>query len=162
MPSKSKKYKTELAANPIITEMTSFSKTISPMPDSTVNKKYSDFITVEGDTRLMFDVLYKSITGLDNSKITYQFRIDPVKILSTGKKNEEAYYYGLSIGLTDKDGHLVGKDLMPISVLRNKGKDLHSILETGQGCVYAEFTSRPASTQRLKEVADSAYYFIIL
>jgi len=162
MPSKSKKYKAELAVNPIITEMTSFSKTISPMPDSTVNKKYSDFITVEGDTRLMFDVLYKSITGLDNSKITYQLRIDPVKILSTGKKNEEAYYYGLSIGLTDKDGHLVGKDLMPISVLRNKGKELHSILETGQGCVYAEFTSRPSSIQRLKEVADSAYYFIIL
>ena len=161
MPSPSKRYMSELAANPIITEMTSFSKIISPMPDSTVNKYYSDFITVEGDALLMFDVLYENHTGLDNSNIAYQLRIDPVKIISTGKKNEQSDTCSLSIGLTDKDGHLVGKDLMPISVLNSKGKDYRAILENEQGCIYAEFTSRTASTQRLKEVADSAYYFII-
>ena len=162
MPSKSKTYKAELAANPIITKMTSFSKTISLMPDSTVNKKYSDFITVEGDSRLMFDVLYDSFSGLDDNDITYHLRVDPVKIISTGKKNERADTCRLSIGLTDKDGHLVGRDLMPISIMNSEGKDFRTILNNGQGCVYAEFTSRRASTQRLKEVADSAYYFVIL
>ena len=160
-PSLSKKYKAELATNPILSEMISFSKTISPMPDSTVNKNYSDFLTVEGDTRLMFDVLHNSHTGLDDSTITYQLRIDPVKILSTGKKNEQSDTCSLSIGLMDKDGHLVGSDLMPISIKNSKGKDFHTILDNGQGCIYAEFTSRTASTQRLKEIADSAYYFII-
>lgn len=162
MPSKSKKYKSELAANPIISEMTSFSKTISPMPDGTVNKNYSDFLTVEGDTRLMFDALYKYYTKLDVNDITYQLHIESVKIISTGKKNEQSDTCSLSIGLTDKDGHLVGSDLMPIPIKNSKGKDFCSILEKGQGCIYAEFISRTASTQRLKEVADSAYYFIIL
>lgn len=160
-PSPSKKYMAELSANPIINEMTSFSKTISPMPDSTVNQNYSDFITVEGDTRLMFDALCKHHTNFDIYDITYQLRIDPVKIISTGKKNEQSDTCCLSIGLTDKDGHLVGSDLMPISIMNSKGKDFHTILDNGQGCIYAEFISRTASTQRLKEVADSAYYFII-
>ena len=160
-PPPSKKYMAELDDNPIINEMRLFSKAISPMPDSTVHKNYSDFLTVEGDTRLMFDALYQYHTELDDNDITYQLRIDPVKIISTGKKNEQSDTCSLSIGLTDKDGHLVGKDLMPISVLNSKGKDYRAILENEQGCIYAEFTSRTASTQRLKEVADSAYYFII-
>lgn len=132
------------------------------MPDGTVNKNYSDFLTVEGDTRLMFDALYKYYTKLDDNDITYHLRVDPVKIISTGKKTEQSDTCSLSIGLTDKDGHLVGSDLMPIPIKNSKGKDFCSILEKGQGCIYAEFISRTASTQRLKEVADSAYYFIIL
>jgi hypothetical protein len=35
------------------------------------------------------------------------------------------------------------------------------MLGSGKGSIYAKFTSQKASRQRIKEVADSAYYFII-
>jgi hypothetical protein len=67
----------------------------------------------------------------------------------------------LRLWLFDKAGKTVGDDLRPIMIWSWSGDSYEDMLGSGKGSIYAKFTSEKASSQRVKEVADSAYYFTI-
>ena len=162
LPSAAQQYRAEIASKPTIGEMQSYSKTISPMPGYPVFRNYVDYITVEGDVTLTFDALYeREADTIYANAIQYQLRADYLKIVSTGKKTEKPDTCLLRLWLFDKAGKTVGGDLRPIMIWSWSGDSYEDMLGSGKGSIYAKFTSEKASSQRVKEVADSAYYFTI-
>jgi hypothetical protein len=142
--------------------MQSYSKKIIPMPEHAVFRTYADYITVEGDVTLTFDALYeRQADTIYANAIQYQLMADYLKIVSTGKKTERPDTCVLHLWLSDKDGKQVGKDLRPIVIWSWSDDSYEDMLSSGKDSIYAQFTSKKASRKRIKEVADSAYYFTI-
>ena len=158
------RYQAEIATAPTVSEMIGFSKNLSPLPDLSVNDDYADFIKVKGDASLMFDVLYPETDEIDQDSAKYQIRIEPVTLVSTGKKIENADTCVLGIILWDKKQNIVGKDFMPLIIQSvHKEDNVQTMLGKGSGSFDAMFTSKKSTTsvKRLKEIADSAYYFTV-
>ncbi len=162
LPSAAQQYRADIASKPTIGEMQSYSKKIIPMPEHAVFRTYADYITVEGDVTLTFDALYeRQADTIYANAIQYQLMADYLKIVSTGKKTERPDTCVLHLWLSDKDGKQVGKDLRPIVIWCWSDDSYEDMLSSGKGSIYAQFTSKKASRKRIKEVADSAYYFTI-
>jgi hypothetical protein len=158
------RYQAAIATAPTVSEMIGFSKKISPMPNHFVNDDYADFMNVKGDASLMFDVLYPKTDEIDQNSAKYQIRIEPVTLVSTGKKLENADTCVLGILLWDKEQNIVGEDFMPLIIRSvHKEDNVQTMLGKGSGSFDAMFISPKATTsvKRLKEIADSAYYFTV-
>lgn len=121
-------------------------------------------MNVKGDASLMFDVLYPKTDEIDQNRAKYQIRIEPVTLVSTGKKLENADTCVLGILLWDKEQNIVGEDFMPLIIRSvHKEDNVQTMLGKGSGSFDAMFISPNATTsvKRLKEIADSAYYFTV-
>ena len=163
-PTAAQRYQATIATAPTVSEMIGFSKKISPMPNHFVNDDYADFMNVNGDASLMFDVLYPKTDEIDQNSAKYQIRIEPVTLVSTGKKLENADTCVLGILLWDKEQNIVGEDFMPLIIRSvHKEDNVQTMLGKGSGSFDAMFISPKATTsvKRLKEIADSAYYFTV-
>lgn len=108
---------------------------------------------------------YLSSTDYNKFKI----RIDNVCLTSTGKANLQSdTLMPIDVMFFDKDFHRIGKELPPVTLnLYEKkqypGKDLNTIMENAAGSCYADFVSLDTlwTTNEVKNIFDSAYYFIL-
>ena len=163
-PNAAQRYQATITTAPTVSEMIGFSKNLSPLPDLSVDDDYADFINVKGDASLMFDVLYPETDEIDQDSAKYQIRIEPVTLVATGKKIETPDTCVLGILLWDKEQNIVGEDFMPLIIRSvHKEDNVQTMLGKGSGSFDAMFISKKSTTsvKRLKEIADSAYYFTI-
>ena len=147
-------------------EMSEYTKTLHPMPECPVYEIYNDYIAVEGDAELMFDVNtpWYDIRLKSPEKTSFSLRLDPVKLRSTGKKVPNADTCTLYVYLFDKDKKLIDDDLCPLKIeYRNAEYNYQTFLGNGGGNYNAEFLSIQASksAERLRQVAERAHYFIV-
>jgi hypothetical protein len=164
-PTTSELYDIDRAEHPEIYQMSEYTKIIKPLPGYSVHNNYQDFIEANEDTKLSFDVIFfqnKIENNIDS--VTYKLRIDPVKIVSKGKKINEPDTCALRIFLWDKDKKPVGKFLYPITIhSHDTDDDVEILLKNGFGHYEADFTSKrhTNSIERMRQIADSACYYTI-
>ena len=158
-------YKDDRKENPVVYEMSEFNKILHPYPDSTVKAPLADYVSVTDDACLSFDVSCGSHIAGDGKNIHYRLRLEPVNIVSKGKKyevaDEDVWLYAT---LLDKDGNVVGGDMGRLSIWNHSQIDKAQVLlQKGKGHYYGDFTAKyyTKSVQRLRQIADSAYYFVI-
>ena len=149
-----------------IYEMSEFSKQLLPLPNYSVANYYSDFISANGNATLAFDVVYFDlhIEDLLGDTLYYKVRVDALNLVSTGQKNNNADTCRLRVFLWDKNKKPVAKDMYPIEILYHDNDDNYEkILTFGKGHYYGDFLSKKSTynIKRLKEIADSAYYYTI-
>ena len=148
-----------------IYEMASFSKPLLPLPGYPVADCYSDFISADGGARLSFEVVYFNmyIDDLLGDTLYYRVRVDGLDLVSTGKKNGSADTCKLRVFLWDKNKKPVAKNIQPIEILYNSEDSHEKILTFGKGHYFGDFVSKKSlnNISRLKEIADSAYYYTV-
>lgn len=165
-PSGTQSYQDNRNEYPMYYEMSEYTKTLHPMPECPVFEIYKDYIAVDGDAELMFDVNtpFYDIRRYSPEKTSFSLRLDPVKLRSTGKKVPNADTCTLYVYLFDKDKKLIDDDLCPLQIEhRNADYNYQTFLGDGSGSYNAEFLSIKASdsAERLRQVADKAHYFIV-
>ena len=161
-PYATNRYQAQIESIPTLREMQSYSKTLRPFPELAVAQRFVDYFTVEGNITLTVDALLdREKENINEYDIKYQLRADYVKLVATGKTTERPDTCVLGLWLCDKEGNSVGVDFRPIKIFNWDEDSYRTMLNSGKGHIYAEFTSTKASLQRIKEVADSAYYFTI-
>ena len=143
-------------------------KVLKPLPGNSVYEIYAPYFTVDEDAYLMFDVHTGLESGLFqdfDSESSYSLRIEPVHIKSTGINiTEPDTCRQLHVFLWNKDRKPIAEEFRPIKIWQQHSKDnFRTLLFKGKGDYYADFTSnyRCRNTERLQEIADSAYYFTI-
>lgn len=161
MPSASEQYLTNRAEHAKIYEMTDFEKTIPCKP---YEKNTDGLITIGGDVDLRFDVLDEFHVIPESHDVLYRMRVSGVDLVSTGKiaaQPDSCIFEGALIG---KDDQIVGREFFPFRILiRHSNDNYHKIMDKGKGHVWVEMQAAKStySAKRLKEVADSASYFLI-
>jgi len=168
-PSISEQYQISRNTYPKIYEMSEFSKVLKPHPVYPVSDMYAGFFSVKDDATLMFDPIMEGGYRINEydaeaGKIVYKIRVDNLNLISTGKKNGDSDTCVLKVFLWDKNKKPVGKDLYPIIIrFHDDDDDVSVMLKNGKGHYYGDFVSKKSTNNydRLKEVADSAYYYTV-
>lgn len=162
MPTITQNYAEERDKYPEMYQMAELSKTLkyTPYPGCAENA----FFRTENTAELKFDVLSLSRIFRSLSKAKYQMRIAGVNLLATGKTTTQPDTCSLQAALISKDGDIVGREFFPFEIIVNNNDDNYQTLfANGRGHIFVDFVSKDAtpSAQRLKEIADSTYYFTI-
>ena len=153
---------------PVPYQMSSYSKTLLPYPGyDGVYPWYTDYLKVDGNVELMFDVDPQNYQiGLPEreAKTIYRLRVEPMRVLSTGKRIKETDTCNFGVFLFDKDKKRVGRQLGHIRHRNNHESDnIRTVLWKGCGDYYAKFVGDSSSVdaEMMRQIADSAYYFMI-
>ena len=147
--------------------MLTYSKTLHVSPVGSVYGNFKDYFTVKGDVELSIDVdakNYRIETKEREAATAYRLRVGPIRIASTGKryKNADSCLFGLA--LYDKDENRVARHIGPFLYSPISQHDnINILIENGSGECYTLFlTSKTlVDAQLMKQIADSAYYFVI-
>ena len=139
-----------------------FSKSIPCKP---IQNNAKDFVSVNGNADINIDVLHTGyFINPKDGAVEYCMRISGVHLVSTGKKRKTLGTWFLQGNLVDKDGNIVGKEFSPFkAIILQDGYNYQTMAGNGEGDIYIELQAQKSTTsdQRLKEVADSASYFVI-
>jgi hypothetical protein len=142
-----------------------FSKTLKPLPGYSVHDNYQKYLKAQDETSILIDpVLFYPRVSEHTDELKYCLRIEPVNLVSTGVKITEPDTCFLRIFLWDKNQKPVGKDIRPIKIrFHDNDDDIQVMLKNGFGHYEADFVSeiQTESPDRLKEIADSAYYYTV-
>ena len=103
------------------------------------------------------------IDDLLGDTLYYRVRVDGLDLVSTGNKNGSADTCKLRVFLWDKNKKPVAKNIQPIEILYNSEDSHEKILTCGKGHYFGDFVSKKSlnNISRLKEIADSAYYYTV-
>lgn len=164
-PSTKELYDIDRTEYPEIYQMSEYTKIIKPLPGYSVHNNYQDYFEANCDTKLSFDVIsFNNRINSDTDSVRYNLRIDPVKIVSKGKKIEKPDTCMLRIFLWDKDKKPVGKSLYPLKIrAHDNDDDVTIMLKNGFGNYEADFTSLKTtkSIEKLRQIADSVCYYTV-
>ena len=162
-PSPAEQYSKNPSIKPEAYEMLGFSKKMQYTPSS--RGADNEYFTVDKDVALKFDVIYEDrILLAQGDDVRYQMRLSSVNLLSTGKTTSRPDTCVLQAALLGKDGDIVGGELSPFKVIvRHDDDSYRTMFGKGGGHVYMDFVSKTTSSsaKRLREIADSAYFFTI-
>ena len=142
--------------------MSSYSKTLKPVPGHPVADSLANFLTVESDAYLSFDIVKFDYwkTNMDELCI----RIDHVKIDYKGDKIEHPDSCVLKAVLYDKNMKPMCDSLVSCTAGDYfEYTPLYTILSHGGSHYYESFTSKKTYglIDSLRRIADSAYYYSI-
>ncbi len=163
LPTDAQQYASESDKHPDIYQMADFSKTLNYTPQQ--DRAENVFFTPDTTAELKFDVMSKDIVVIRGwSDVKYQMRIAGVNLLPTGQSTRTPDTCTLQAALLSKNGDIVGKEFSPFDIIvSNKDDNYQTLIANGRGHILVDFVSKEAtsSAQRLKEIADSTYYFTI-
>ena len=137
--------------NKLSFNMSSYSKTLKPLPGHPIADSIANYLTVDGDAYLAFDNVWWLM--LDHVKIGYE-----------GDKIEHPDSCVLKAVLYDKNMKPISDSL--VSYTKNDNFEntlLYTILNRGRSHYYESFVSKNTYEQidSLRIIADSAYYYSI-
>jgi len=128
-------------------------------------KRLALYLDMDDKAEIRLGVLHNNyLLTPENNAVRYQLRISGVHLWATGKIFEHPDSCILQGALMSADGDIVGGEFFPFRTFRtNSDYNYGTVIGKGKGDVYLDFYAKKGSpsAQRLKEVADSASYFLI-
>ncbi|MBR4274089.1 MAG: zinc ribbon domain-containing protein [Bacteroidales bacterium] len=160
------KYVSNHSLYPDVYQATDFSKDISlKFYKDKEGKCLATYFNVDDKAEIRLGVLHDNyLLEPENKDVRFQLRVSGVHLRSTGKIFEHPDSCILQGALMSADGDIVGHEFFPFkSFISNSDYNYRTVIGKGKGDVYLDFYAKKGSTsaQRLKEVADSASYFLI-
>ena len=158
-PSPVKEFQMERYEHPGVYLMADYSKELKYEQYS--RNAVPEFFKVDKNAKLKIDVINNRE---EKGKYQYQLRISSVDLVSSGKISAQPDTFHLRAALISEDWNVVGAEYLPINaVIRQENDNYQTLFGKGSGHVYVDFVSSiiTNSPNRLKEIADSAYYFMI-
>ena len=142
--------------------MSSYSKTLKPLPEHPIADSIANYLTVNSDAYLSFDIVKIGFwsTDIDNLCI----RLDHVKISYKGDKIEHPDSCVLKAVLYDKNMKPMSDSLVSYTESDYfEDTPLYTILSHGGSHYYESFASKKTYglIDSLRRIADSAYYYSI-
>ncbi|MBP5369317.1 MAG: zinc ribbon domain-containing protein [Bacteroidales bacterium] len=143
--------------------MSSYSKTLKPLPEHPIADSIANYLTVDSDAYLSFEIVrfaYWWSTDRDNLCI----RLDHVKIGYKGDKIEHPDSCVLKAVLYDKNMKPMSDSLVSYTESDYfEDTPLYTILRRGRSHYYESFASKKTYglIDSLRRIADSAYYYSI-
>ena len=152
-----------------IYKVSEMQKNIEADSSGGIDSRYQKYFSAKGKACLTFDVLNKDSDPFiisPNGKMKYKLRVSGIRLESKGVKMDAPD--DLYVCLWSKDLKPVGERIYPIRIkkddLKNGCSDnVYSFLKKGSGSYYADFVSIDtiSSTQEIKDILDSAYYYTV-
>jgi len=143
--------------------MSSYSKTLKPLPEHPIADSIANYLTVDSDAYLSFEIVKFGYYGNDY-KDNLCIRLDHVKIGYKGDKIEHPDSCVLKAVLYDKNMKPMSDSLVSYTE-RDYFEDtpLYTILRRGRSHYYESFASKKTYglIDSLRRIADSAYYYSI-
>ncbi len=143
--------------------MSSYSKTLKPLPEHPIADSIANYLTVDSDAYLSFEIVKFGYYGNDY-KDNLCIRLDHVKIGYKGDKIEHPDSCVLKAVLYDKNMKPMSDSLVSYTE-RYYFEDtpLYTILRRGRSHYYESFASKKTYglIDSLRRIADSAYYYSI-
>ena len=143
--------------------MSSYSKTLKPLPEHPIADSIANYLTVDSDAYLSFEIVKFGDYGNDY-KDNLCIRLDHVKIGYKGDKIEHPDSCVLKAVLYDKNMKPMSDSLVSYTE-RYYFEDtpLYTILRRGRSHYYESFASKKTYglIDSLRRIADSAYYYSI-
>lgn len=143
-------------------QMSAYQKTLKTLPGHAVADTLGQYLIIDGNATLMFDI---EKIG-DDQPDKFRIRIDRVNIASTGKKIENLDTCTINATLYDKNMKPLADSLVALTA---EGYDLfvdapiYNLLTRGRTHYHESFATKDTytSVDSLRRIADSAYYFSI-
>ena len=154
-----------------IYKISEMQKNIEADPNGGIHSRYQEYFSAKGKACLTFDVLNKDSEPFiisPSGKMDYKLRVSGIRLESKGVTIDAPDTTDLCVCLWSKDLKPVGERIYPIRIEKGNLKNgccdnVYSFLKKGSGSYYADFVSMDtiSSTQEIKDIMDSAYYYTV-